>query len=231
MNRKYELTNDSITVESKKLHRIRALVNVGLTVKVGDLGGYIEREYNLSQTGDAWIGDNAKVYGNARILENAFVSDDAQIYDCATICGNAHVGENAQVYGLVYMDDHVVVRGNAQIYDGVHILGNSNIFGDAQICGTTLVYGDPRIGSDALVQCDDDYAIVKGLGSNHNVVTFFRCTDGCVKVITRGHFEGTIDEFRECALRVYKGKVITEILLMTNLMEMHFDSNWRRLND
>lgn len=42
----------------KKLFRIKALISFG-NVKVGDMGGYIEKEENLSQYGDA------KVYGNA----------------------------------------------------------------------------------------------------------------------------------------------------------------------
>ena len=34
-------------------------------VKSGELGGYIEKEENLAQDGDAWVSGNAQVYGNA----------------------------------------------------------------------------------------------------------------------------------------------------------------------
>lgn len=35
------------------------------------MGGYIEKEENLSQTGDAWVFDNAWVSGDAWVSDNA----------------------------------------------------------------------------------------------------------------------------------------------------------------
>lgn len=52
--KKFELTSDFITnAFGVKLFRIRALVEFG-DVKAGDLGGFIEKEENLNQDGDAW---------------------------------------------------------------------------------------------------------------------------------------------------------------------------------
>ena len=59
MNSKFELLLDD-TVEHLgiKLFRIRALNSFG-NVEAGDIGGYIEKEENLSEKGDAWVyGDN-----------------------------------------------------------------------------------------------------------------------------------------------------------------------------
>jgi len=61
---KFELTKETITDSGVKLYRIRALKDFG-DVSKGDLGGYVEKEKNLSQEGNAWI------YGNARIFDNA----------------------------------------------------------------------------------------------------------------------------------------------------------------
>ena len=36
-------------------------------VSDGQLGGWIEKESNLSQLGDAWVADNAQVTGNAEV--------------------------------------------------------------------------------------------------------------------------------------------------------------------
>ena len=48
--KKYELTEE---VNKQGLHRIRALKDIPLYgVKKGDLGGFVERENNLSQEGD-----------------------------------------------------------------------------------------------------------------------------------------------------------------------------------
>ena len=71
--KKFELTSEFITnVFGTKLFRIRALVEFG-NVKAGDLGGYIEKEENLDQDGDAEVYGNAWVYGNAKVYGNARV--------------------------------------------------------------------------------------------------------------------------------------------------------------
>ncbi len=58
MNKKYELTKNTKDFFGKTLFQIKALVEFGSIIK-GELGGYIEKEKNLSQEGDAWV------YGNA----------------------------------------------------------------------------------------------------------------------------------------------------------------------
>ena len=65
MNR-YKLTDESIEVFGKKLFRIIALKSFA-DVEKDCLGGYLEREENLSQSGNAWVFDDAQVYGNAKV--------------------------------------------------------------------------------------------------------------------------------------------------------------------
>lgn len=61
---KFELTTESIKVNGMKLYRIKSLIDFS-DVKAGDLGGYVEKEENLSQVGDAWVSGNARVSDNA----------------------------------------------------------------------------------------------------------------------------------------------------------------------
>ena len=72
--KKYELTEETITVSGKTLHRIKAVRDFG-SVKTGEFGGYIEKEENLSHFGKAWVSGNARVYGNAEVHNNAEVSN------------------------------------------------------------------------------------------------------------------------------------------------------------
>ena len=74
--KKYELTSEFITFLGKKLFRIKALVEFG-NVEAGELGGYIEKEENLSQSGNAWVCGDARVYGDARVCGDARVYGDA----------------------------------------------------------------------------------------------------------------------------------------------------------
>lgn len=68
--KKYELTAEFIEQWGKKLFRIKALISFG-SVEAGELGGYVEKEDNLAQDGDAWVCDDARVYGNAEVYGDA----------------------------------------------------------------------------------------------------------------------------------------------------------------
>ena len=77
--KKYELTSEYVEFDGRKLYRIKALKSFylcGLTVKAGALGGYIEKEENLSQEGNAWIHGNAYVYDNAYVRDNAYICEE-----------------------------------------------------------------------------------------------------------------------------------------------------------
>ena len=93
--KKFELTNEFITnMFGTKLFRIRALVEFG-DVEAGELGGYVEKESNLGHDDNAWV------YGDARVYDNALVYDNARVYGDAQVSGDARVYDNARVYGDV----------------------------------------------------------------------------------------------------------------------------------
>ena len=92
--KKFELTTDTKMFLGKKLFRIKALISFG-NVKAGDVGGYIEKEENLSQWGNAWVSGDAKVYGNA------WVYGDAEVYGNAWVYGNADYA-TAKGFGSEY---------------------------------------------------------------------------------------------------------------------------------
>ena len=74
--KKFKLTSEFIVdISGVKLFRIKALIEFG-NVKAGDLGGYIEKEENLSHMGNAWVSGNAQVSGDAQVFGDARVSGD-----------------------------------------------------------------------------------------------------------------------------------------------------------
>ena len=92
--KKYEFTGETKKHFGRTLHQIKSLVAIAsIGVSIGDLGGWIESERNLTHSGNAWVYGNARVSGNARVYGNAEVSGDAWVY------GNAEVSGNARVYG------------------------------------------------------------------------------------------------------------------------------------
>lgn len=84
--KKYEFTGKT----SEELKQIRALIDIPKhNVKKGDIGGWIESEYNLSHKGDCWI-ESGEVYGTS------VVSEDAHIV-------NSNI-KNSMIAGSVEMD-------------------------------------------------------------------------------------------------------------------------------
>jgi len=92
--KKYELTNNWIIFKGRTLYQIRALKDFD-NVKAGDLGGYIEKESNLSQEGNCWAFGNARLYGNARVYGYLKVYCNAEAYD--DVNGNDVVKNDAEV--------------------------------------------------------------------------------------------------------------------------------------
>lgn len=63
--KKFELTAKFTTnIFGEKMFRIKALIDFG-GVKKDELGGFVEKEENLSHYGDARVSGNAEVSGNA----------------------------------------------------------------------------------------------------------------------------------------------------------------------
>ena len=115
------------------LRRIKADIDIPLHgVKVGDLGGWIEWEYNLSHNGRSWVADEAKVYDRAMIRGNALVANNAKVFGRSRVDGNAKIRGNAEV------STRSIVSGHAQIYDNAKIK-NSTVTYAAKVYGRTEI--------------------------------------------------------------------------------------------
>lgn len=147
--KKYVRTGETITIKGEDgrphiLYRIQALVDMP-GVFAGELGGYIEREDNLSHFGNCWVHGNAKVYGKARVCENATIIGNAEVSGEAVVFGDASVAGEAHVYGNPYICEKAQVFDNASVSGG-EIYGEANIGEYAKIrggyiAGNTAVYG------------------------------------------------------------------------------------------
>lgn len=116
--KKFELTSEFVTFLGKKLFRIKALVSFG-DVKEGELGGLVEKEENLDQSGNAWVYGNARVYGGALVYGDARVYGDAQVCGDARVYGNAWVSGDARVYGNARVQ-------NCRDYSATSCFGSEN---------------------------------------------------------------------------------------------------------
>lgn len=140
-----------------KLTRIRALEHrdfdgVNNEVNVGDLGGYIQSEYNLSRNnirGLEVLHDSSRCYWNVSPKNKAWVADGAYVFDRARVDGNAFLGNNAYLFDDAKLCDNVMVvgRGDGAVYVGgkTIIRNNITIVGAVSLTGNTTLYGDGMI--------------------------------------------------------------------------------------
>lgn len=106
----------------------------------GKLGGYINDEANLAQTGRCFVHEQSVV------LDNARVADDAQVYGKMSNKSRAEGASN--VYGE--MMDYAVILDNATLYGSMSgsarleenaiLYGNAS--GNAVVRGNSVVYGN-----------------------------------------------------------------------------------------
>ena len=179
MEKKYELIKtDTICAYGRTLFRVRYLCDIENIVAAGDIGGYIEGEYNLSQQGNSVVLGDAEVYGNAKVC------GDAKVYGNAKVCGDAMVFGNAEVYG------NAKVFGDAKVYGNAKVFGDAEVYGNAKVCGDAEVYGNAEVCGDAKVQSTRDYIVFKNFWSSGRHFTWTRSDNKW----TVGCFYGTGEE-------------------------------------
>ena len=111
---------DLIYYKVKSIKTFRSLRKV----PKGEIGGYVQGYYNLSQKGKCWIYDNAHVSGKAKVFGNAWV------------CENARVFGNAQIYG------NAIVTGLASVFGNAQVFGNAIVCDRAKVCDNAIVKGN-----------------------------------------------------------------------------------------
>lgn len=185
MNKHFELTDETIDIDGRTLHRIRAtrdLPHCG--VVAGDLGGFVEHLDNLSDA--AWVADEAVVY------DDASVTDDARVTGNAGVSGNAWVSVEAEVSGSARVSGNAQVFDNAEVTDSARVKGNAWVGDEARVFGDVWVSGDARVFWGARVNNDKHIMIGTLYTSQRFDWTLHRTTDGHVLHI--GCYSGTLDD-------------------------------------
>jgi carbonic anhydrase/acetyltransferase-like protein (isoleucine patch superfamily) len=174
-NIKFELTENTINREGYTLYQIKAckafVTSSGIEISEGELGGWVEKEENLSQEGGAWVWKDARVCGTARVYGDAEIWGAATIWGNAKVCGNAKVAGNSKISGNAVIKDGAEIWGNAKISDYAEILedatirDNAEVSGDAKIFGNAAIKGNSKVAGKAIIFGDSEVwgdAIITG---------------------------------------------------------------------
>ena len=143
MNKKFYLGHTITIGSSKVLHQIIAAKDIKCSkgiIKRGDLGGYIEKEKNLSQEGNCWIYPDARIYDNVNVCGNAVI-------DSSCVYGDARIYDNTMISSSE-ISDMAIISGSS-------IISNSIIFHDAIIEDSYVQ--DAFIGTAGMITSLNDY--------------------------------------------------------------------------
>lgn len=178
------------------LHRIKAVKNFG-TVMKGDLGGWVEKEDNLSHDCTAWIHDDAIACDSARVCANAQVYDTAIVQDAAKVLGDSKVLNSAVISG------NARICGKAQISDNAKIANNAVIGGDSVICGVAVISADVIVDYSAEISTTEHVLVVGPIGRRHGYTVFYRNATNSISVKC-GCFQGSLENFIEKVRETHK---------------------------
>lgn len=132
------ISDGEMSIVEIKLYRIQALKTFtkpggyNPVVHVGELGGYVEAEDNLSQDGNCWLFDKAKVKDGGKVL------DDAIVYDKSLI------SKNSIIRGRSVIGGHCFVTNQSVIIDS-RLEGNVTVTGYSIIHSGSYLYGDIKV--------------------------------------------------------------------------------------
>lgn len=126
---KFSLTSNRKIIFGTQLFQIKAEKNFSNVTK-GELGGWIEKESNLSQYGDAWVSGDACVFGNAR------VSGDAMVYGNAKVCAKMNYTKGRFIGGQDGPDKvtNITNKTGSTYWDNQYVLGDYEITPQEEIC-------------------------------------------------------------------------------------------------
>lgn len=195
MAKKYRLMRKQLVVFTDlsgkqiemKMRRIKALRDIPYhNVKAGDLGGWVNHHYVLSQEDNAWIGGEAVVFsdwsGTLRVRDNALVTGKAVLhngYGAFTVVDkNAIIEDNVKVFirqshQKAQISDNAQLSENALVenpgYTTGRIAGNANVSSSSIVLGCAEVLGDATVSSSKVM--GDAKVMGKAVVSNSSTIS------------------------------------------------------------
>lgn len=157
INNKYRMIESKRLDSGEFVYRIQAISKFRDDVEVGDYGGWIQSEKNLSPDGSCWVADDAMVINGAMVTDHATVSKNARVEVNAIVSGEASVTDNCLIAGSSRILELAKIGGNAMIRNAIvqgaaSVYGNAVVHGSCIITDTSKVYGDCKILGDSIIR-------------------------------------------------------------------------------
>lgn len=179
------ISDGEMSIVEIKLYRIQALKTFtkpggyNPVVHVGELGGYVESEDNLSQEGSCWLFDKARVKDGGKVLDDAIVYDKCLVSKNSIIRGRSVVGghcfvTNQSVIIDSKLEGNVIVNGHSTIHSGAYLYGEigvdqSDIGGSVNLIGRISV---KKSRITAPLELSGDYELNFDVSDSHSVIGY-----------------------------------------------------------
>ncbi len=140
--KKYELTSETRMLNDGTIvYRIRSLKNfktiIDRDVKIGDLGGFLESEKNMSHDGLCWVFDEAVGCGNSCRSGNSVGYGNSVQKDNSRQIGNSRQSGKSWQFGNSVQSGDSWQSGNSRQFGNSRQSGNSWQFGDSMQFGNS----------------------------------------------------------------------------------------------
>lgn len=188
--KKYGFTGETMEYNGIILHRIQALVDF-FEVKAGDLGGWIEKEENLSQEGECWVYDESKAIGDTKISGIVFVSDNSVIID-SEISGHAIVVESKVTSNSIVTGGTMLsgskISGESQLdcniikeceLENVIAVGGTSMFETYLECRAENIYSNIVINRNSITIESDNNKVEIGLNFDGQITRVNSVNEPC----------------------------------------------------
>lgn len=179
------ISDGEMSIVEIKLYRIQALKTFtkpggyNPVVHVGELGGYVESEDNLSHEGNCWLFDKARVKDGGKVLDDAIVYDKCLVSKNSIIRGGSVVGghcfvTNQSVIIDSKLEGNVIVNGHSTIHSGAYLYGEigvdqSDIGGSVNLIGRISV---KKSRITAPLELSGDYELNFDVSDPHSVIGY-----------------------------------------------------------
>ena len=179
------ISDGEMSIVEIKLYRIQALKTFtkpggcNPVVHVGELGGYVEAEDNLSQDGNCWIFDKARVKDGGKVLDDAIVYDKCLVSKNSIVRGGSVVGghcfvTNQSVITDSRLEGNVIVNGHSIIHSGAYLYGEIGV-DQSEIVDLVNLIGRISIKQSKItapLELSGDYELNFDVDTPHSVIGY-----------------------------------------------------------
>ena len=134
---------------NKEVNRIMAmrsfLVRGHILVVMGDIGGYVEKEDNLSQKGNCWIDGDSMALDDSKISGDSYLHGHVLTIGNATVSGNAFIKDGCTVTGDAVIDGDVCITSNSHVSGKSKVTGKVRLFTGVRVTGKSVLDGNIKL--------------------------------------------------------------------------------------